>query len=135
MRFLLTCLLEFTGFLCIEELLDVKLRDIKLQESHLEILIPNSKTDQHGGGDVVYISRIKSECCPVKYLEDHFLQKAKLDIYNDKESINSSRMLKTKSDHKISKTKGISYSRSWGNFVKTTYRRHSDTGQIWFTQS
>ena len=56
--FLLTCLLGFAGFLRIDE----------LQESHLEILIPKSKTYQHREGHVLYISRIKSECCPVKYL-------------------------------------------------------------------
>ena len=110
LRFLLTCLLGFAGFLRIDELLDVKLKHIKLQESHLEILIPKSKTDQHREGHVVYISRIKSECYAVKYLEP-YLQKAKLDIYNDKESPLIWRIFKTKSRHKISKTKGISYSR------------------------
>ena len=102
--------LEFAGFLCIDELLDVKLKHIKLQEIHLEILIPKSKPDQHREGHVVYISRKKPECCPVKYLEA-YLQKAKLDIYNDKESPLICRIFKTKSGHKISKTKGISYSR------------------------
>ena len=46
LRLLLTCLLGFAGFLLIKELLDVKLKHIKIQESHLEILIQNSKTDQ-----------------------------------------------------------------------------------------
>ena len=69
LRFLLTCLLGFAGFLRIDELLDVKLKHIKIKESHLEIIIPKSKTDQHREGHVVYISRIKSEYCPVKYLE------------------------------------------------------------------
>ena len=116
LRFLLTCLLGFAGFLRINKLLDVKLKHIKLQESHLDILIPKSQTDQHREGHVVYISRIKSECCPVKYLEV-YLQKAKLDIYNDKESPLTCRIFKTKSGHKISKTKGISYSRI-GKFLK-----------------
>ena len=53
--FLLACLLGFVGFLRVDELLHVKLKHIKLQESHLEILIPNSKTDQHREGHVVYI--------------------------------------------------------------------------------
>ena len=58
-RFLLTCFLGFAGFLCIDELLDVKLKLIKIQESHLEIVIPKSKTDQHREGHVIYISTIK----------------------------------------------------------------------------
>ena len=49
--------------------------------------------------------------CPVKYLEA-YLQKAKLDISNDKESPLICRIFKTKSGHKISKTRGVSYSRA-----------------------
>ena len=71
--FLLTCLLVFAELLCVEELLDVKLKHIKIQESHLEILISRSKADQHREGHV-YISTIKSECCPIKYFEV-YLQK------------------------------------------------------------
>ena len=48
------------------------------------MLIPKSKADQHKERNVVYISRIKSESCPVKYLV--YLQKIKFDISNDKES-------------------------------------------------
>ena len=43
LRFLLTCSLGFAGFLSIDELLDLKLKHIKIQESHLEIVIPKSK--------------------------------------------------------------------------------------------
>ena len=74
--------------------------NIKIQESHLEILISKSKTDPRREGHIVYISRIKSECCPVKYLEV-YLQKPKLNISNDKESALIYRILKTKSGHKI----------------------------------
>ena len=110
LRFLLTCFLGFAGFLRIDELLDLKLEHIKIQENLLEIVIPKLKKDQHRERNVVYISRIKSECCPVKYLEA-YLRKAKLDVSNDKESPFIWRIFKTKSSHKISKTKGISYSR------------------------
>ena len=96
-------MLEFAVFLRIEELLDAKLKDRKVQKHHLEILISKSKTDQYKKRHVVYISKIKSECCSLKCLE-LYLQKAQLDISNDKWSI-------TKSGHKISKTKGISYSK------------------------
>ena len=121
LRFLLTCLLGFAEFLRINELLDVKLKRIKLQETHLEILIPKSKTDHHREGHVMYISRIKSECCLVKYL-DAYLQKAKLDISNDKESPLVCRIRKIKSGHKISKKKGF-HIPELGKFLKVTYRR------------
>ena len=83
--FLLTCLLGFAGFLHVQELFDVKLKHIKIQKRNLEILILKSKIDQYRQRHVVYISRTKSECSPVKYLEMH-LQKYKLDISNDNES-------------------------------------------------
>ena len=108
LRFLLTVLLGFAGFLRIDDLL-VKLKHIKILESHLEIIIPKSKTYQHREGHVVCISRIKSEYCPVKYLEV-YQQKAKLDIPNDKESTLICHIFKTNSSHNILKRKGISYS-------------------------
>ena len=40
LRFLLTCLLGFPGLLLTKESFHVKLKHIKLQESHLEMLIP-----------------------------------------------------------------------------------------------
>ena len=98
----------FAGFLLIEELLDAKLKHVKLQDSQLEILIPKSKADQNRDRPFLYLSRTKSACYPVKYLEV-YLQKTKLDISNDKESSLICRILKT--GHTISKTKGISYCR------------------------
>ena len=56
LRFFLTCLLGLAGFLRIEELLNIKLKHINIQESHLEILIPKLKKEHHREGHVVYIS-------------------------------------------------------------------------------
>ena len=73
-------LVRVRRILRIDELLKVKLKPIKLLSLTIcKITIPKSKTDQHRDGHVVYISRIKSECCPVKYSEP-YLQKAKFDI-------------------------------------------------------
>ena len=110
LRFLITCLLGFTGFLRIEELLSVRIKDLKITESHLEILIPQSKTDQHREGHIVYISRIASEYCPVKQLE-RYLKRVDIDISKDKETPLIGRVFKTKKGHKILKTQGISYTR------------------------
>ena len=76
----------------------------------LEILVPKSKTDQHREGNIVYISRVSSECCPVNFLEK-YLQKANIEISKDCETPLIGRIFKTKKRHKTSKTQGISYSR------------------------
>ena len=100
-------------------LFDIKEKHIKIQESHLEILIPKSNTDQHREE---HISRIKSEYCLVKYLEV-YLQKAKLDISNENASPLIYLIFKTKSAHKISKTKRISYSR-----IRETFKGYIHIG-------
>ena len=110
LRFLLTCLLGFSGFLRIEGLLSIKIKHLRINESHLEILVPKSKTDQHREGHIVYISRISSECCPVKFLEK-YLQRTNIEISKDGEIPLIARIFKTRKGHKISKTQRISYSR------------------------
>ena len=61
-------------------------------------------------GNIVYISRVSSECCPVKLLEK-YLQKTNIEISKDRETPLIGRTFKIKKGHKIAKTKGISYSR------------------------
>ena len=94
LKFLLTILLGFAGLLCMEELLDIKLKHKNTRESLIS-LNPKIKADQNREGHVVYISRTKSECCPVKYLEV-YLQKAKLEISNNNKSPLIYRIFKTK---------------------------------------
>ena len=50
-----------------------------------EILELKSKTDQHREGHIVYISRVSSECFPVKFLEK-YLQKTNIEISKDGET-------------------------------------------------
>ena len=76
----------------------------------MEILVLKSKTDQHREGNIVYISRVSSECYPVKFLEK-YLQKTNIEISKDGETPLIRRIFKTKKQYKISKTQGISYSR------------------------
>ena len=92
---MLTCLLGFFGFLRIEELLSIKIKHLRINESHLEILVPKSKTDQHREGHVVYISRISLECCTLKFLEK-YLQKTNIEISKGRETPLIGRIFKTK---------------------------------------
>ena len=103
-------MLGFSGFLRIDALLSIKIKDLRIKESHLEILVRKSKTDQHREGSIVYISLVSSECCPVKFLEK-YLQIANIEISKDGETPLVGRIFKTKKGQKISKTQGISYSR------------------------
>ena len=109
LRFLLTCLIGFSGFLRIEELLSIEIKHLRISESHLEILVPKSKTEQHREEHIVYISWISSECCPVKFLE--YLQKTNIEISKDGETPLIGRIFKSKKRHKISQTQWISYLR------------------------
>ena len=106
LRFLPTCLSGFSGFLRIYELLSIKIKHLRINESHLEIMVPKSKTDQHREGHIFYISRVSSQCCQVKFLEK-YLRK----INKDGKTPLIRRIFKTKKGHKISKTKRISYPR------------------------
>ena len=76
----------------------------------MEILVPKSKTNQHREGNIVYISRVSSECCPVKFSKK-CLQKTNIEISKEGETPLIGRIIKTKKGHKISKAQGISYSR------------------------
>ena len=92
---MLTYLLGFSGFLGIEELLSIKVKHLSIKESHLETLVPTSKTNQHRDGHFAYISRVSSECCPVKFLEK-YLQKRNIEISKDFETPLICRVYKTK---------------------------------------
>ena len=76
----------------------------------MEILVPKSKTNQHRERNIVYIPRVSSECCPVKFLEK-YLQIANIEISKDGGTPLIGRIFKTKKGYKISKTQEISYSR------------------------
>ena len=59
----------------------------------------------------MYISRLDSKYCPVKFVQ-RYLEEAKLNITDDKESFLIARLHKTKKRHNVSKVAGIGYSRA-----------------------
>ena len=68
-RALTFCLLGFAGFLRYDELSKLRLCDISIYESHMELFIESSKTDQLRQGAVVVIARTGNSLCPVAMLE------------------------------------------------------------------
>ena len=108
-RTIVTCLLGFTGFFRISELISVQLKHLKFYPDHLSIYLSKSKCDQHREGHNVLIARLDSQYCPVAFVEN-FLAKCKFDVLNDKDSYLIPRLAKTDDGHKVFKDKGISYS-------------------------
>lgn len=111
LRFLIICSFGFCGFFRMDELLNVKLKDVKILSSHIEILLPKAKNDQHRDGRIVYISRLNTKYCPVQLLEK-YLDKTGLSINKDSSCYLVPRITKTKSGHKVHQSLGISYSRA-----------------------
>lgn len=111
LRFLLLCLLGFTGFMRIDELLKLQLKDISVKETHLELFIKGSKTDQLREGNIIYISRLESIYCPVSIFEK-FMKASHINVIDHPETFVIPRLFRSKNSWRISKTDGISYSRA-----------------------
>ena len=73
LQFLLTSLLGFPGFLRIDELLSVKTKHLKINESHLEILVLKSKIDKRREEPIAYISRVSSRNSEISKYSKRFL--------------------------------------------------------------
>ena len=96
MRFLLVCLLGFSGFLRIGELLAIQIKDISFQPDHMEITVPRSKRDQLREGHIVFISRTGSERCPVAWTEKYLTHTT---LYRNPNNYLISRLARTKRGH------------------------------------
>ena len=71
-RTLTMCLISFAGFLRFNELVKIKVGHVRFFDSHISILIEQSKTDQYREGTRVIISRTFAETCPVAMLELYY---------------------------------------------------------------
>ena len=114
-RFLLICILGFTGFMRTSELLGIKVRHISIHPTHMAIYIPSSKTDQLGDGNTILISRIESLCCPVATVEK-YIKLANLSA-ND---YLVCKLVFTKKGYRVVGSHGLSYSRTRAVFLKFT---------------
>ena len=61
LRFVIACLLGFSGFLRISELLEIRVRELTFDKECMKILIPKAKNDQMREGHIVHISRTNSD--------------------------------------------------------------------------
>ena len=131
-RFLLTCLLCFTGFLRIEELQHVQIKDIELRTDLVRITIPKAKNDQMREGHVVMIARTSTKYCPVTWLTTYL---SRTGLIDEPDAYLICRMAKTREGHKAIGHRPLSYTRIRENFLElisplcggepTTYGLHS----------
>ena len=63
--------LGFHGFLRVNELLNIRCRDISFENTYLKLHIPSSKTDVYRLGQYVHIARNDSNMCPVGLLKEY----------------------------------------------------------------
>ena len=76
------CLLAFAGFLRCDELLQLRLCDIKIAEEMMTVRIIRSKTDQLRHGDEILIARTSNSTCPVSMME-RYIRMAGIDQHSE----------------------------------------------------
>ena len=118
-RFLITCLLGFSGFLRISELLEIHVGDMTFDNECMKILIPKSKNDQVREGHIVYISRMNSDYCTVHWVQQ-FLEVTNLG--EEPTSFIMCRFAKTKKGHNTIGHRQISYTTVYMIFTVSYHR-------------
>ena len=71
LRLVTAFLLAYAGFLQFNKLINVRPRDIKIQQDKLVLSILKSKTDQLWQGDELLIARTGNSTCPVVMFETY----------------------------------------------------------------
>ena len=114
-RFLLICILGFTGFMRTDELLNIKVEHITFYDTYMTVFVPISKTDQLREGNLVHISKINSICCPVALVKK-YLKSAKLK----RSDYLICKLVSTKKGHNVVGAHKLSYSRTRAVFLELT---------------
>ena len=58
------CLLGFSGFFCFSELSNFTMKDLCFFDTHVEVIVPKSKTDIYRRGNKVLIAKTGNKLCP-----------------------------------------------------------------------
>lgn len=64
-RILCACLIAFAGFLRSDELLNIRVSDLRFEQSYMKIFIESSKTDKFRDGAWIVIAKTGTLLCPV----------------------------------------------------------------------
>ena len=97
-RLIVICLLGFSGFLRISELIAIQITHLLFSPTDLEITIPKAKNDQIRQGHIVQIARIHTAFCPVGWLERYI---DATGLRNDPNNYVISRLSKTRKGHRV----------------------------------
>lgn len=72
LRFVLICVLGFSGFMRISEILALKIRTLFFfVDEGLKIFSETSKSDQLREGHILHISKTDTKCCPTYWLKQY----------------------------------------------------------------
>ncbi|CAG2197212.1 unnamed protein product [Mytilus edulis] len=123
-RFICACLLAYSGFLRVSELLNIRRCDIIFELGYISIFIPKSKTDIYRDGNSVVIACMDSDMCPVKNLKLYLLW---ADISPESEEFIFRNLTKFKDRYVLRKeNKPLSYTltdENGGTFDKIGHRK------------
>ena len=114
------CLLSFAGFLCFDEMANLKESDVSVFADHAELYIESSKMDQYRDGAWVVIDRTQSDLCPVAMLEC-YMKLAQIERSIEKHLFQG--LTVSKNGAKLHPSGGLShtreswYWRSWARLV------------------
>ncbi|XP_076105607.1 uncharacterized protein LOC143073733 [Mytilus galloprovincialis] len=115
-RTISACLLSYSGFLRVSELLNLKTCNIQFFLSHMSVFIQKSKTDIYRDGDRIIIARTGNKLCPVKNLE-RFLEWSNNPLDTDVFVFRN--LTKTKENYMFRKeNKPLSYTRMRELFIE-----------------
>ena len=64
-RFVIICLLGFTAFMRLDELLNLKVGQIQFFDNYMTLTIPKCKNDQAREGNIIHVAELNSKYCPV----------------------------------------------------------------------
>ena len=106
-RLVVICLVGFSGFLRISELIAIQIRNLAFKATHVEITIPKAKNDQVRQGHIVHITRSDSPYCAVHWLEKYIRETG---LASDSNNFVISRLSKTRKGHNAHGGKPLSQS-------------------------
>ena len=114
-RFLFILLVGYAGFLRADEILKMKVCDVKIHADHMLVSVPERKNDPYRQGHIIPVIRSNKVTCPVCITEKIL---ARLPLSDNKNMPLVRRIVKSKSKEYFHSCKSVSYSTIRDEFKK-----------------